>query len=302
MTFELVSPFDHQPLRRVDDVLATVDGRQRYEIVDDIPQLIVPDRVEAVRRFADDYAAVRTAEGRRSATADYYRALPHEDLSGNFCAQWQRRARTYGLLTSLLGPRPLKVIDAGAGNCWLSARLTALGHRLIAVDVNDHADDGLRANVHYPESFQVARSEITALPLAAESADVMVLNAAAHYLALGDVVAEASRVLGPGGRLIVADSPVYRNARSGQAMIEEMAEHLRSLGVEPAAHEGPGYLTEEDLDRSGLAWARTDVEGGRVRALRRRVASARAGRELATMPLLVATVGARHDNRVSEAT
>lgn len=289
MSFELVSPVDRRRLARVGDVLVTDDGAQRYPIVDGIAHLIRPDRLAEVDAFARDYAAVRRAEGRRSETPDYYRALPFDDLTGAFSEQWQRRARGYVALLEVLGEDPVDVVDAGAGNCWMAARLTARGHRVLAVDVSVDAGDGLGARHHHDEEFDVARAEITALPLADGTVDAVVANAAAHYVPLLDLVAEAERVLRPGGRLVIVDSPVYRDRDAGCAMVEDMRRHITELGVDAARHDGPGFLLERELEGTGLRWRRVDLDGGRLAGLRRAVAGRRAGRELATMPLLVAT-------------
>ena len=77
-------------------------------------------------------------------------------------------------------------------------------------------------------------------------------------------------------------------------MVAEMDASIRGLGVEPAHYDGPGYLTTADLERSALSWrtAGPETAGGVLRKLKRRLASRHAGRELASMPLLVADVGA----------
>lgn len=291
MTFEFVSPVDHRPLRHVEDSLVSIDVDEHFPVVDGIPHLIAPGRRAAIDRFSQDYAAVRAAEGRRGETAEYYRALPYQDLSGRFPEQWARRAATFDLLVAELGSAPLTIVDAGAGNGWMASRLTKLGHEVLALDVNVDADDGLAARVHHECEFEVVRAEISATPLRDATVDVVVLNAAAHYVDLRDVVAEARRIVRADGRLVIADSPVYRDPMAGRAMVEEMAANIRSLGVEPAEPDGPGFLTEDDLRRAGLPWRHLGVEsGGALRSLRRKLAQMRAGRELAEMPLLVATI------------
>lgn len=292
MTSVFVSPVDHTPLTASDKdgALISDDGSQRFRVLDDVAHLLRPERVTVVEQFASAYGAVRLAEGRGSQSSDYYRSLPYADVSGRFGDQWVARAKTYELLKRELGRSHLRIVDAGAGNCWLAARLAAHGHSVVALDVNVDCSDGLGAHRHYDQSFAVARAELSAMPLAEDSTDVVVFNASAHYLILDHLVTEAKRVLRPGGQIMIADSPVYTDPDAGEAMVREMSDYIVGLGVEPARYDGLGYITDDALRSSAVSWRRVTSGVGRLHRLRGRVASRRAGRELATMPLLVATL------------
>ena len=285
MTVQFVSPVDRSELRQVDAALIDGSGR-RFTVVGDVAQLVHPDQLEAADAFSKAYGAVRRAEGRTSLSRDYYRALPYRDLTGNFPDQWEARARTYDLVRAHLADGPRRILDAGAGNCWLAARLSADGHEVAATDLNDDTDDGLGAHIHYDQRFPVARAAMDALPLADSSVDTVIYNASAHYADLGRLLSEAQRVLQPDGEVLIADSPVYRDAAAGEQMVAEMAAYIRTLGVEPAPHAGPGYLTQTALDTAGVDWRQLDhtTIAGR---LRRRVAGWKAHREAATLPLLL---------------
>ncbi len=296
MAFDFVSPCSHEPLSWVDSSYVSASG-ETYPIVNGIPQLVDATMLAGVEEFSSTYAAVRIAEGRSSASSEYYRALPHDDLTGQFRDQWSRRALTFGALVGQIEGDGLDIVDVGAGNCWLSARLAELGHSLLALDLNDDGHDGLAASRHYPESFQVARAHGLAIPLREASADMVVFNAAAHYFPLREAISEACRILRLGGRIVIADSPVYKQESAGVAMVESMSDYIVSLGVEPAAHAGKGFLTDRDLADCGVRWRRTDLDGTGLRSIRRKVAGYRAGRELATLPLLVAPIGHHADTR-----
>jgi len=292
MSTVFVSPVDYAPLivSAKDGALTTGDGSQRFPVLDDVPQLLRPQRVSAIEQFASSYGAVRVAEGRGSQDSDYYRSLPYADVTGQFADQWAARAKTYGVLKRELGRSRLQVVDAGAGNCWLAARLAAHGHSVIALDVNVDCSDGLGAHCHYEQSFAVGRAELSAMPLATSSTDVVVFNASAHYLILDDLVTEAKRVLRPGGRIVIADSPVYVDPDAGETMVKEMSNYIVGLGVEPARYDGPGYITDDALRASDADWRRVTSGAGRLRRLRGHVASRKAGRELATLPMLITTL------------
>ena len=55
-------------------------------------------------------------------------------------------------------------IDLGAGNAWLSYRLSLRGHRPCAVDIFTDGRDGLGAARHYPIPFPTVEADFSALP------------------------------------------------------------------------------------------------------------------------------------------
>src|SRR5580704_3182658 len=97
---------------------------------------------EARRQFLKDYSRIRRAEGRGSPDPEYYRALPFKDLSGLNSAQWAIRAASYRHLETRVLPaiekeigRPLDILDLGAGNGWMSYRLSLRSHHPVALDI-----------------------------------------------------------------------------------------------------------------------------------------------------------------------
>ncbi len=142
------------------------------------------------RQFLNEYSAVRAAEGRGADDAAWYFELPYRDLSGGLSSQWQIRAQSWRCLerrvlpalARKLGPA-LRILDLGAGNCWMSWRLANLGHSPIAIDIFNDARDGLRASRHYTarNPFPVVEAEFDNMPVAAGSADVAIFNASFHY-------------------------------------------------------------------------------------------------------------------------
>src|SRR6516164_6550689 len=100
----------------------------------------------AIQRFAQDYAAHRAAEGRGYA-GDALLGLPYV-RSGPLARQWGVRARTFeAFLARLVCPmatalgRPIKLLDLGAGNGWLSYRVALQGHCATALDIRDDCVD-----------------------------------------------------------------------------------------------------------------------------------------------------------------
>lgn len=229
----------------------------------------------AVERFCREYGAHRAAEGRDYKGAELL-SLPYLK-AGPLARQWTVRARTFdAFMKHLVRPmsraagRPLQVLDMGAGNGWLSYRLSIEGHRCTAIDIRDDAVDGLGAASGFLDrtNFDRLVASFEDLPLSSASADIAVFNAALHYSTdLAATIAEAARVVRRGGRIAILDSPFYAKSEDGEAMVAEKhasahprfgdrAESLLSL---PFIE----FLTLERLGRVsapyGLTWHRQRV-------------------------------------------
>jgi SAM-dependent methyltransferase len=225
-----------------------------------------------LERFRVEYAAQRAAEGRHYAEAELF-ALPYL-ASGPLARQWAVRARTFdAFMRRILLPlarqtsHPLHVLDVGAGNGWLSYRMTLAGCSATAVDLRDDAVDGLGAAASYLRasdgSFHRVAASFDALPLAALSMDVVVFSAALHYAVdLAVVLREAHRVARPGGRIVILDSPFYARGSDGDAMVaEKRRDAPRQFGARAEALLALPvieYLTRDRLAASsarlGLTW------------------------------------------------
>ena len=143
---------------------------------------------ETRQRFLNDYSIIRRAEGRGASEPEYYRDLPYRDLSGANSAQWAIRARTYRhferhVLAKLEqnARRPLDILDLGAGNGWMSYRLTLRDHRPVALDIFSDNRDGLRASRHYPRQFPCVEAEFDYLPFGTAAFDLAIYNSSIHY-------------------------------------------------------------------------------------------------------------------------
>jgi ubiquinone/menaquinone biosynthesis C-methylase UbiE len=192
----------------------------------------------ARRQFLDDYIKIRHAEGRGSQDADYYFALPFRDITGRLQDQWTIRAASFRYLERRILPRiekqharPLRIADLGAGNCWLSYRLSLRGHLPVAIDILADPLDGLAAGRHYQEraAFSRVNAEFDDLPLASGSLDLAIYNASIHYSTdYRRTLTEMRRVLRPGGQFVIVDSPVYRRREHGEMMVRERHKQFQS--------------------------------------------------------------------------
>jgi SAM-dependent methyltransferase len=209
-------------------------------------------------RFLAEYGTVRASEGRGSDDPRWYYSLPWAELSGPIGAQWRMRAQSWRYFETRILPhfehtlaRPLRVLDLGAGNCWMSWRMALRGHSPVAVDIFTDERDGLRASRHYRAQtpFQVLEAEFDRIPLAAGSADLAIFNASLHYSSdYRRTLAEVFRVLQPHGAVVVIDSPVYRVPEHGQRMVaERRARFQGEYGFPSDAQGSIEYLDEVTL-------------------------------------------------------
>jgi SAM-dependent methyltransferase len=221
-----------------------------------------PPRKDGARRqFVEDYARIRSAEGRGSEDSAYYRALPFADLTGRNAAQWRIRARTFQYFADKIVPRSAcDILDLGAGNCWLSHRLKERGHAPVAVDIFADAQDGLRARRHYPGPLPAVEAEFDHLPFPDARFDLIVFNSAIHYSAdYVRTLSEARRCLRPHGCVVILDSPVYERREHGEAMRAERQQFFeRQYGFRSDALGSIEYFDMETLralaEKLSLTW------------------------------------------------
>lgn len=211
----------------------------------------------ARQRFLEDYRHIRHSEGRGSDESAYYRALPYADLSGRNSSMWAMRAKTYEYFARRILPeiersvrRPLNILDLGAGNCWMSYRLSQRKHAPVALDFFNDERDGLRAARHYQPAFPVVEADFDDLPFGEATFDLAIYNSSLHYSTdYVRTLTEVRRCLRHDGTLVVLDSPVYMNKEHGERMVQERhAEFERRYGFRSDALPSIEYL-----DRATLA-------------------------------------------------
>jgi 2-polyprenyl-3-methyl-5-hydroxy-6-metoxy-1,4-benzoquinol methylase len=235
---------------------------------DGIWKFLPPHRLMHYERFIKEYETVRMSEG-RSSTGEFYRHLPFQDLSGLRPGDWKIRAVSFrALLEKVLIPmeqelrQSLVILDLGAGNGWLSNRLAQRGHSLAAVDLVCNNWDGLGTYVHYETPFTPIQAEFNWLPFRDAGIDLVIFNASLHYSTdYETTLHEAMRVLHPGGELVIMDSPVYRDPKSGFQMVSEReSAFTRQFGFPSNTLPSENFLTEERLrslsTELGIRWKR----------------------------------------------
>jgi SAM-dependent methyltransferase len=264
-------------------------------------------RADYFSSFIREYQVVREAEGRGSANPQYYFALPYEDLSGHNREQWAIRSRTYRYLERTILPqleaaRPggMSILDLGAGNGWMSYRLTLRGHRAVAVDLAVSEGDGLAAAHHYRQKvlglFPRFQAELDRLPFSDHQFDLAIFNASFHYSEdYAETLGEAIRCVRPGGAVIIADTAWYSREESGQEMLAERQKtFVARYGFASDAIGSQEYLTDRrltELEREfGIHWQKYTPFYGLRWAMRPLVAKLKGKREPSRFRIYVAEV------------
>ena len=260
------------------------------------------DEREATRLnpFIADYDRIREGEGRGSSDSTYYRQLPEVSLEDPLVEQWRvRRIGFNSLLAKVIHPLasrsgvPLFIADLGAGNCWLSNRLTLLGHVSIPVDIRDDPRDGLGCHQHFESTLSPLQASFVELPFLSGIFDLVIFNAAVHYGEdLAVVLTESLRVLGPEGQLVILDSPIYRDVASGRLMVREReADFSERFGIPSNRLESEHFLTWTRLEELGnelaIRWQFERPNYGLRWRLRRLKQAVLRRRELADFALII---------------
>ena len=163
-------------------------------------------------------------------------------------AAWDQRRTSFGSVAAdyaalrpgypadavafLLGDRPLRVLDLGAGTGLLTDVLVAAGHDVVAVDPSPEMLGQLRAR-HPGVPAHVGGAE--AVPLPDDSVDAVVAGQAAHWFDPRRAAPGLRRVLRPGGVVglvwNVRDERVPWVAALGAALAAEARGHEADQGV-----------------------------------------------------------------------
>jgi SAM-dependent methyltransferase len=227
------------------------------DINDGIMHALPEERSQHFERFAQEYQYIRAAEGRASNSADFYLSLPYSDITGKNSKQWQIRARSYDhLIDHVLHPNVARggsILDAGAGNGWMSYRLALAGYRPVAVDLVTNGFDGLGAARHYqarlPNLFPRFQADMEHLPFQDAQFDAAIFNASFHYSEdYAATMRSVLRCVRKGGLVIISDTPWYSREASGRQMLQERrAAFLKTYGTSSDALESQEFLTDERL-------------------------------------------------------
>lgn len=165
---------------------------------------MVPADDDTVQR--DQARLTRILEERRAAADRYFadNAARWDDIRSLHVDE----ADVEAMVRALVPARVADHVDVGTGTGRLLAVLRDRAERAVGIDLSRAMLAVARANLHRAgaERCQVRQGDMYQLPLARESADLVTLHQVLHFAEQpARAIAEAARVLRPGGRLIVVD-------------------------------------------------------------------------------------------------
>jgi SAM-dependent methyltransferase len=184
---------------RTSELLLGVEGLALLRHLYDGTDAAAARRVAEIRQILEDERLDAGAAIRESDARAGYREWSHTyDEPGN-----QIIALEQPEMWSLLEPLvPGRALDAACGTGRHAARLTALGHSVVGVDLTPEMLARARANV---PAATFVHGDLLALPAADGEFDVVMCGLAlAHLSDLDTAVGELARVLRSGGRLLIS--------------------------------------------------------------------------------------------------
>ncbi len=244
-----------QVMKGGDERVSCPAGCESIPKVDGIWRALFDTDGSRFAKFRREYSIVRDAEGRRFDSMESYRALPF-GVEGPRRDEWRVRAKSYeALIRELVDPLTrdrarVRFLDLGAGNGWLSHRLSAFG-LVWSVDISDDPHDGLGVCACYGPMVVPVMASNDVLPFGDRSVDLAIFNASFHYSERYEAtLAEALRVA---GEVVVMDTPVYRDAESGRRMVEERRlDFLKRYGFASDGLKSEGFLTHDRIRELAL--------------------------------------------------
>lgn len=141
----------------------------------------------------------------RAGTGRWERVKPFSSPGHDDMAEGARLIHDFAVMLACLAPKPGdRVLDLGAGSCWVSEWLGRFGIRTVSIDI---ATDMLRVGrERLGGAAWIVTGDAERLPLAPASIDHAVVLNAFHHVPDGPAaLAELHRVLRPGGRLFLGE-------------------------------------------------------------------------------------------------
>ena len=223
---------------------------QARRLIDTVLDILAEDAGEADHRRLDE-----VRKDREEAAVSYFEQV---------APQWDRLRSLYvsesaveAALEKAVGPGPFqRVVDLGTGS---GRMLTLFGKKAkmsVGLDLSQNMLNIARTNVTKAgvEQVELRHGDIFATRLPAASADLVIVHQVLHYLSdPAAAVAEAARLVSPGGRLVIIDFAPHDFEH-----MREAHQHRR-LGF--ADSEINGWLQDGGLSPSAPIALPHDAEG-----------------------------------------
>lgn len=153
---------------------------------------------------ADEAALARVLEKRTAATQEYFDAIARRD--GNATVPGRSDGGIIQMLLSLMPP--LVIADLGSGRGIISQRLALSAKKIYCIDNSKTTLEEGREFMkkHGVKNVEFMLGDIEKIPLKNASVDVALLSQSLHHANHPSAtLAEAFRILKPGGKIIILD-------------------------------------------------------------------------------------------------
>lgn len=182
--------------------------------------------------FEENYLNIRNREG-RIYTDEIVARLPMIDRRDSHFDEWKLRQQSTRRLIRYIEKKekPLKILDIGCGNGWLSYRISLLpGTSVTAIDINCGELNQARRifgkpNLHFLHA-DIKSSEIQPVRF-----DLILFAASIQYFnPLQAVISDALKLLKPDGEIHIVDSHFYQRGELDAAK-KRTADYYQTAGV-----------------------------------------------------------------------
>jgi SAM-dependent methyltransferase len=163
----------------------------------------------------------------------WFRQLPYGPIAkGNF--EWRYRQAGWEIINQRLKGQPRqKILDIGAWNGWLSHRLVAAEHQVVAVDYFVDPLDGLGAMTHYDVAWpaiQMDLENLTNLPVAF---DLIIVNHCLQFFATPlETLRQAQQLLIQDGKILVIGLAFFADPRKQIERVKRYRTEFGKHGVD----------------------------------------------------------------------
>ncbi len=211
-------PICQSPLDQGESAITCPRHNLSFPEANGILRLLPPGNEEEADAFAIEYRRQRDNQGWRRLSADEMMALPEKGPGDWDALYWQVRWQSFRQLEKWLKVsgrqgKTVRIVDMGAGIGWLSARLAAEDHDVVALDLSDDDAYGLGASRRLRQAlnlnFTLVQGAIEDPPFQRQQIDLLIYNASLHYAPdINYCLASGVDLLRPGGALVIMDTPV----------------------------------------------------------------------------------------------
>ena len=182
--------------------------------------------------FETMYISLREKEG-RVYPDELVSHLPDVPTTHQHSQEWKIRAKSCSRLLKYLGTirkSPLRILEVGSGNGWLSARLSSLPNAdVTGIDINRQELEQAKRVFGGRPNLRFIEGDLRGIH-ANEEFDVIVFAASIQYFSsLQGILDAALGVLSPKGQIHILDSHFYHDGEVEAARIRS-ADYFAKMG------------------------------------------------------------------------